>query len=761
MTENEFKFWAFICCSQQDNRGQRPGTPEVSRLGWSDWLLAALKTFSVPAEFVGQINSRGEIIPEQIYPIFQDEPEPSADANLSAAVRTALEQSRYLVVICSPRSAQNLQVNEVVRTFKQVGRGDHILPIVIAGEPHASDGSKAGVLAADECFVPALRHWVRPDGTVDASRRAHKSIFVDARHGFEKREILANDHRNAEADLEMAKIQLIAEVIGVAFNGLWAREQRRHFVDLAQAERTAQAALHQVEEARQQLLAAQQETRAAENKILEAQNLSPDVQGQIQAAQTKAQAAEDQARATQRQLEEFQNQARETQGQLEAARNRVRATESKFQEAQNQALEARRQADEIQRQLQAAQQQTRAAQNKILEAQNLAPDVQSQIEAAQTKIQAAEEQAREAQRQLEEFQNQARETQSQLEEARNQVLATESKFLAAQNQAEEARREAEAAQRQLQSAKSEVQVVPGEIQTSQRQTEEARRQVQELQNQARRNRRLTWVLAVIAVLALMSAGTAASIAWSQRKITNEATAKAAARAAWEPDLTQAKMDQEQILQALQKIVSAEQERNRRPSLDKLAAWIPTAEIPKTLKAAAVIVDDAQRSRFQKRLVIRLGWEKPLAAMTCASAIGGKIVNDEGADDSSRYFQLAVLGNWMQSDLPGAFNWVRQLPDADARDGALEKMIPALVAANPPDTLAKLNELKPAPAERIYAQFFEGWAATDPASASQQWQLISNRDPDGNILRGLLTAWVQQSPADAWAWMKFTLRLPLP
>ena len=89
------------------------------------------------------------------------------------------------------------------------------------------------------------------------------------------------------------------------------------------------------------------------------------------------------------------------------------------------------------------------------------------------------------------------------------------------------------------------------------------------------------------------------------------------------------------------------------------------------------------------------------------------------------------------------------------------MIPALVAANPPDTLAKLNELKPAPAERIYAQFFEGWAATDPASASQQWQLISNRDPDGNILRGLLTAWVQQSPADAWAWMKFTLRLPLP
>jgi len=50
------------------------------------------------------------------------------------------------------------------------------------------------------------------------------------------------------------------------------------------------------------------------------------------------------------------------------------------------------------------------------------------------------------------------------------------------------------------------------------------------------------------------------------------------------------------------------------------------------------------------------------------------VNDEGLSDSSSYFQLAVLDNWMKTDLPGACNWVCQLPDADAQQCALEKII---------------------------------------------------------------------------------------
>ena len=163
MTDNEFKYWTFLSYSHQDNREQRPDAPDMSHRCWGNWLHDALKAFSVPPEFIGQTNSRGEIIPERIHPIFQDEHEPPEDASLSAEMRQALEQSNCLIVVCSPRSAQSPRVNEVVRYFKQLGRSRQILPIVIAGEPKARDGSQPGVSPEDECLVPALRHPVHPD----------------------------------------------------------------------------------------------------------------------------------------------------------------------------------------------------------------------------------------------------------------------------------------------------------------------------------------------------------------------------------------------------------------------------------------------------------------------------------------------------------------------------------------------------------------------------------------------------------------------
>ena len=317
MTDNEYKYWAFLNYSSQDNCEKRSDTQDVVSRCWGDWLHDALKTFSIPAEFVGQINGRGEIIPERIDPIFRNDQELTEDATLSADIRKALEQSICLIVICSPRSAESLQVNEAVRYFKQLGRGKHILPIVVAGEPNASDGNKPGRSPADECFVPALRHPVLPDGTLDGTRRAGRTIFVDARHGVDKREILANDHRHAEADLEMAKIQLIALLLGVGFNGLWWREQKRHFFDFAEAQHQAREALNQAGEVRRQLQEAQRQAREAQNQALEIQNLPRDIHGQIQEAQNQAQEAQTQTREAQRQLQEFQDKVRDTQAQLD------------------------------------------------------------------------------------------------------------------------------------------------------------------------------------------------------------------------------------------------------------------------------------------------------------------------------------------------------------------------------------------------------------------------------------------------------------
>jgi uncharacterized coiled-coil DUF342 family protein len=705
MTDNEHKYWAFLSYSRQDNRGQRPDAPEAGSRCWGDWLHDALKTFPIPAEFAGQINGRGEIIPERIDPIFRDESELPGDASLGADIRKALEQSICLIVVCSPRSAKSRQVNEVVRHFKQLGRGRQILPVVVAGEPNASAGNKPGRSPEDECFVPALRHPVQPDGTIDTTRRAGRYIIVDARQGVEKREILAKEHRNVEADLEMAKIQLIALLIGVGFNGLWWREQKRHFLDLAEARHQAREAQTQAEETRRQLEEARRQTREAQNQALERQNLPRDVHGQIQEAQN-------QAREAQNQIQEFQDKIRGTQTQLEEARNRALAAEGKVLEAQNQAREAQTRLEE--------------AQNQAREVQN----TQSQIEETRNQARDAHDQFSESQSQVQEFQKQARSAQSQLEEARDQVCAAQGKVLEAQKQAREAQ---------------------AHVQEIQNQTRDAQRQIKEAQNRGRNARRLTRIFALLAVLALLAAGIAASMVLRQRKTASQALAKAAAEETGKFDLAPGGM--EQIRQALENIGGAEQAENRRRSLDKLAAWIPREEIPEALKASSVILNDRQRSHFQKWLLLRLGWVNPVDAMTCASAIKDKIVNGAGLGDSCSYFQLAVLDNWMKSDLPRAFNWICELPDADFRQRALENIIPALITGNPQNTLARLNDLKPAPDERIYTLLFQRWAANDPVQAIQQRQQVPGHDSDDTILCAILTAWMDQQPAAALNWVE--------
>jgi hypothetical protein len=213
------------------------------------------------------------------------------------------------------------------------------------------------------------------------------------------------------------------------------------------------------------------------------------------------------------------------------------------------------------------------------------------------------------------------------------------------------------------------------------------------------------------------------------------------------------MDRDQIQQALQKISGAGQDDNRLRNLDELAARIPTEEISDALKASTIIADDRQRCHFQRQLLVRLGTVNPQSAMASASTLEGRIVNDDGASDSRAYFQLAVLDPWIKTDLPGALGWVRQLPDADVRQRAWEQIVPALAADNPQNTLALLNDLKPAPGERSYVQLFQCWAARDPMQAIQQRQQIPNQDAGDNVLRAILAVWMDKQPEAALNWVK--------
>jgi hypothetical protein len=161
----------------------------------------------VPRRLVGRQTPLGPV-PRRLFPVFRDREELPGSADLGGNISGALARSRSLVVVCSPRSAISRWVNEEIKTFKALGRDDRVLCLIVDGEPNATDFPEAGEL---ECFPPALRFRVRPDGTVTEDRV--EPIAADARKGKDGR--------------ENSKLKILAGILGVGYDELRQREQQR------------------------------------------------------------------------------------------------------------------------------------------------------------------------------------------------------------------------------------------------------------------------------------------------------------------------------------------------------------------------------------------------------------------------------------------------------------------------------------------------------------------------------------------------------
>jgi hypothetical protein len=204
------RYCAFISYRHADNaqEGRR----------WAEWLHRALERYVVPPDLVGTPNLRGAPIPSSLYPIFRDEDELPANADLATGIRAALEVSDHLIVLCSPRSALSPWVRKEVKEFKEMGRSDRILAVMIAGEPNADDPAKVrdGILPEEECFCEELRYgMVKTDGALDWTART-EPLAADLRPGGMRAEGFVNadgyrEHLTLNSALATDKIRELAE----------------------------------------------------------------------------------------------------------------------------------------------------------------------------------------------------------------------------------------------------------------------------------------------------------------------------------------------------------------------------------------------------------------------------------------------------------------------------------------------------------------------------------------------------------------------
>jgi tetratricopeptide (TPR) repeat protein len=172
---------------------------------WAKWLHAALETYNVPTRLV-----KDNKLPGKVGRIFRDEDEVPASADLKTEIESALVASRFLIVICSPRTPKSRWVNKEVERFRELGRHDQILALLIEGEPQDS-------------FPKAL---------VEIRRTITDAVGAE-RERIEDVEPLAADVRVTRTDesartlRQWAKLRVLACLLGCRFDDLRQRETQR------------------------------------------------------------------------------------------------------------------------------------------------------------------------------------------------------------------------------------------------------------------------------------------------------------------------------------------------------------------------------------------------------------------------------------------------------------------------------------------------------------------------------------------------------
>ena len=112
------QYAAFISYAHADERSARR-------------LHEALEGYDLPDGVL--INGR-----ESFSPIFRDVTELTASHSLSEKIKSALEQSGFLIVLCSPASKESHWVNEEIRLFRTLHGDRAILSAIVEGTPSTS-----------------------------------------------------------------------------------------------------------------------------------------------------------------------------------------------------------------------------------------------------------------------------------------------------------------------------------------------------------------------------------------------------------------------------------------------------------------------------------------------------------------------------------------------------------------------------------------------------------------------------------------------
>ena len=184
-------------------------------------------------------GSVGGVVKRRGFRVFRDVEE-LASGELGVLIESALAESEFLVVVCSPRTAGSVWCMREVEFFSRVRGVDHVLAVVVEGDPGVVVGD---VVGGDVLAVDVRAGAVRSEGfggfegcgsgVVD--RLVRQSVGVLRRDGIDRLMagvvgVSLGDLRQRQRECRMRRITaataaaaLVMGGIGVSVTGLWLR----------------------------------------------------------------------------------------------------------------------------------------------------------------------------------------------------------------------------------------------------------------------------------------------------------------------------------------------------------------------------------------------------------------------------------------------------------------------------------------------------------------------------------------------------------
>lgn len=95
MDTQQYTYYAFISYQRKDEK-------------WAKWLQRKLENYQLPVANAKETSNKKS---KYIRPVFRDKTDMTVGP-LPDALKDALNQSRYLIVICSPNAVQSPWVND-------------------------------------------------------------------------------------------------------------------------------------------------------------------------------------------------------------------------------------------------------------------------------------------------------------------------------------------------------------------------------------------------------------------------------------------------------------------------------------------------------------------------------------------------------------------------------------------------------------------------------------------------------------------------